>query len=219
MQTLHHSSDARSSERNLKSSLTKTPHQRDNRQDKRHRLSTVSSMDDPCAHGIRVDAFGTNEGTYSQGAIPSRGDFIGTHTGHHGEGLEGSMQAHKKYRKERKCRGREGGYPIKKKCLLEYPRMCYTIFFFFFFFFCFLLHRCRFNYTKNTTFQTWGWGLFLPPFPLFPFPRIHKNRGEKEREGGTVGGVLWILFFLPFFESISVDTRGCTSLFFFAFFF
>ena len=23
----------------------------------------------PCAHGIRVDAFGTNEGTYSQGAI------------------------------------------------------------------------------------------------------------------------------------------------------
>ena len=32
-------------------------------------LFTVTSMVDPCAHGIRVDAFGTNEGTYSQGAI------------------------------------------------------------------------------------------------------------------------------------------------------
>ena len=32
-------------------------------------LFTVTSMVDPCAHGIRVDTFGTNEGTYSQGAI------------------------------------------------------------------------------------------------------------------------------------------------------
>ena len=30
-------------------------------------LFTVTSMVDPCAHGIRVDAFGTNEGTYSHG--------------------------------------------------------------------------------------------------------------------------------------------------------
>ena len=28
-----------------------------------------SLMVDPCAHGIRVDVFRTNEGTYSQGAI------------------------------------------------------------------------------------------------------------------------------------------------------
>ena len=41
----------------------------DSKKNNKARSNPITSMVDPCAHGIRVDAFGTNEGTYSQGAI------------------------------------------------------------------------------------------------------------------------------------------------------